>query len=257
MTVVVLNEAVLALLRRRRVFHAPGGGERWRPGQRIGLLPITRIEPYSHVFLGAWLPAALGAFSYSHSELARHLRIGRYCSIGQGVAWMGGAHPADWASTSPFSYGAGPLQGVTTYLSERGLSPAERPFEGGGAVDLGNDVWIGDGAMIAPDVTIGDGAIVGARALVLHDVPPYAVVVGAPARVLRLRFPEPLCERLRASAWWRYGPDVLQDLPVEQPAAFLDRLDQRIADGAAQPLALEPLTHDEVVQAAMAGSGAR
>jgi len=69
---------------------------------------------------------------------------------------------------------------------------------------IGNDVWIGNQVTIMPGVKIGDGAVIGAGAVVAKDVPPYAVVVGNPGIVKRLRFSERIVERMLAVRWWRY-----------------------------------------------------
>lgn len=72
---------------------------------------------------------------------------------------------------------------------------------------IGHDVWIGSGALILDGKVIGNGAIVGARAVVTRDVPPYAIVVGAPAKVIRYRFEPDVIEALQAAAWWDRDPD--------------------------------------------------
>jgi hypothetical protein len=121
--------------------------------------------------------------------------------------------------------------------------------QGAETVEIGNDVWIGDEALIARGVRIGDGAVVAARSVVLHDVAPYEMVVGNPARVLRLRFPEPIVERLLRVQWWRYEPAVIEPLPMEAPERFLDALEARLADDPPPPFAPTPLTYDEIVAA--------
>jgi hypothetical protein len=113
-------------------------------------------------------------------------------------------------------------------------------------VTIGHDVWIGDDAMIAPEVTIGHGAIVGARSLVLKDVPPYAIVVGQPATVLRMRFPDELIARFLDLQWWRFGPDVVQPLPADQPEQFLDALEARIAADPPAEFQPAPLTAKDI-----------
>jgi hypothetical protein len=87
-------------------------------------------------------------------------------------------------------------------------------------------------------VTIGDGAVIGARALVLNDVPPYAIVVGQPGRILRYRFPEPLIERFLEARWWRYEPKVISTLPAKQPERFLDAFAERLEKD--QPALMAP-----------------
>jgi acetyltransferase-like isoleucine patch superfamily enzyme len=248
-TVLVMNEAVLELLRRAQIFNFQWRGERWRAGQHLRAPGDgCEIEPYAQVLEGWILPRAMGAFSYSHSELAVNLSIGRYCSIARHVAWMGTSHPTDWATTSPFSYtDAHPA--VRAYRAARpDIAPLRSFAEVAPPIEIGHDVWIGEGARIARDVRIGHGAVIGAGALVLKDVPPYAIVGGVPARILRFRMPDALIERFLAVEWWRFAPDVLTALPLDQPEAFLAALEDAIAAGAT-PMSLQPVTLQELLNA--------
>jgi acetyltransferase-like isoleucine patch superfamily enzyme len=77
-------------------------------------------------------------------------------------------------------------------------------------ITVGNDVWIGDGAMILPGVEIGDGAVVGAGAVVTKNVPPYAIVGGSPARLIRYRFSQDVIAKLLAIQWWRWDDDKVK-----------------------------------------------
>jgi len=247
-----INEALVELLRTRHVYSQFNGGDRWRTGQFLRVGTEATLEPYCHIFGGQALPARMGAFSYSFSELAPHVSIGRYCSIASRVEFIDSEHPTDWATTSPFSYSPYGLEGFPDYLHAQGatsflLYPAA-PFHAQPVV-IGNDVWVGQGAIFSGGVTVGDGAIIAARAVVTKDVPPYAIVGGAPARLIRMRFPEAVAERLRALAWWRFGPDVLQPLDVRDPAGFAERLEALIRDRAPAPLDLQPLTLAEITEA--------
>lgn len=123
------------------------------------------------------------------------LTIGRFCSIADGVEiLLGGNHRVEWVSTFPFPAfperwpGAG--QPLTSYQPTRG------------DVRIGSDVWVGSGALIFSGVTIGHGAVIAARACVTRDVPPYGIVAGNPAALVRFRFPEGLVAALLESAWW-------------------------------------------------------
>ncbi|MEC8582092.1 MAG: DapH/DapD/GlmU-related protein [Pseudomonadota bacterium] len=92
---------------------------------------------------------------------------------------------------------------------------------------IGHDTWIGAGAMIKPDVRLGDGAVVAAGAVVTKDVEPYSIVAGTPAKVLRLRQPPEIAERLIALAWWDWPHDALrlalEDFRTLEAEAFLER----------------------------------
>lgn len=123
------------------------------------------------------------------------LLIGSFCSIGSGAAFiMAGnqGHRNDWISTFPFYW----MSEVETFTG------AANGFEPAGDTVIGNDVWIGSEAIVMPGVTIGDGAVIGTRALVTRDVPPYAIVGGNPARVIRKRFEEPRIDLLLEMRWW-------------------------------------------------------
>jgi carbonic anhydrase/acetyltransferase-like protein (isoleucine patch superfamily) len=102
---------------------------------------------------------------------------------------------------------------------------------------IGDDVWIGYGATILGSVTVGTGSIVGARALVAADVPPYSVVGGVPARVLRKRFDDDVVARLLRIAWWDWPQAVVEGAHrwfTRPVAEFLDHFDPgSVADGAA------------------------
>lgn len=156
----------------------------------------------------------VGEYSYGRPkirfpETGCRLTIGRYCSIADRVEiFLGGNHRGEWATTYPFD-------------NLPGLWPArdagERSHVSRGDVTIGNDVWIGSGATILSGVTIGDGAIVGAQAVVARDVPPYAVVAGNPAQLLRRRFDEATIAALLDAAWWSLPrADVERLIPLLQ-----------------------------------------
>src|SRR5690606_34153345 len=94
-------------------------------------------------------------------------------------------------------------------------------------VTIGNDVWIGHGAVIMPGITIGDGAVIAANAVVTKDVPPYIVVGGVPARALRPRFPDAIAAGLQALAWWDWPLERLftavPDMQAMSAEEFLDK----------------------------------
>jgi acetyltransferase-like isoleucine patch superfamily enzyme len=246
MKVLPVTRALLDLLQARRVYHRIGAGERWAAGQHIGVHPGCAIEPYVNLPTGQVLPRALGAFSYTHSALHPNMTVGRYCSIARGLTYFAEAHPLDWATSSPVTFDAinGPLRFVAAYVADQGREPYQ-PFsfdEKPRPITVGNDVWIGADALIAGGVTIGDGAVIGARSTVTRDVPPYAIVVGSPAKVVRMRFSETVVERLLELRWWRYGPDVIQRLDPRDIERFLDA-----AEGLEdEPMNLRPLTFPEL-----------
>jgi virginiamycin A acetyltransferase len=131
---------------------------------------------------------------YHFDFVGDRLIIGRFVAIAQGAQFImnGANHPLSGFSTFPLgTFGFAPKDGYVT----EGDPPR-------GDTVIGNDVWIGRDAVILPGITIGDGAIIGAHAVVSRDVPPYAVVVGNPARIARRRFSETEIDALLAIRWW-------------------------------------------------------
>jgi acetyltransferase-like isoleucine patch superfamily enzyme len=250
---ITVTPRVRALLTERRIFSSTQEGG-WGLGDTLIVPEDALLEPYSHILRGSTLPKALGAFSYSFSQYDPDMSLGRYCSISWDVSAMGSAHPDDWVSSHPFNHNPGPLWGVRTYLRDRGVAryPVWEFDRGDQRIRIGHDVWIGAGATIKRGVTIGHGAVIATRSVVTRDVPPYAIVGGVPAKLIRYRFDEAMVERLLASQWWRYGPDVLQSMDGRRPAAFLDTLGDREARNEVTPLDLSPLSAAEIVAAARA-----
>ena len=254
MPLVTINRAVLDLLRTRQVSHQFRGGERWRVGDQLEVPPELALEPYGHIFSGYALPRAMGAFSYCLSALHANVAIGRYGSIASNVEFIQTQHPVDWVTTSPFSFWPYGLEGMSNYLVEEKkqtsfrLHPSEE-FRSKPVV-IGHDVWVGQGAIFSGGVSVGDGAIVAARAVVTKDVPPYAIVGGSAARLIRMRFPDAVIERLQRLRWWRCGPDILQPLDVRDVEGFIGRLEDAIAAGPPEMLDWRPLTFAELEAAA-------
>jgi acetyltransferase-like isoleucine patch superfamily enzyme len=143
------------------------------------------------------------------------LRIGKFCSIGPDVTIIMGGHRPNIVTTYPFGTKSDYWPSGRQFTAEQRIA---RP------VTIGNDVWIGERVVIHTGVTIGHGAIVNPGAIVTEDVPPYAVVGGAPARFIRQRFTPDQCIQLLASRWWEWSDDKVDAyLPVmsEGIEAFL------------------------------------
>ena len=129
------------------------------------------------------------------------LIIGKFCSIACGAKFLFNSanHSMKSLSTYPF-----PI-----FFDEWGLDKMQvaSAWDNKGDIVIGNDVWIGYEAVILAGVTIGDGAIIGARAVVTKDVPPYTVVGGVPARQIKRRFPEQIINELLKLKWWDWDED--------------------------------------------------
>lgn len=141
---------------------------------------------------------------YHYPVNGDRLKIGKFCSIACGAKFL-------------FTSGNHSMQSFSTYTfpifyEEWGLDgkAIRSAWDNKGDIVLGNDVWIGYEAVILSGVTIGDGAIVGARAVVTKDVPPYTIVAGVPARPIRKRFDEETIAKLQALRWWDWDEEKIK-----------------------------------------------
>jgi len=133
-------------------------------------------------------------YNYDFSNVK--LIIGKFCAIAAETRFiMTGDHKLDGISTYPFP--------IFQNGWEKTYNIADLPVKGD--IIVGNDVWFGYDSLIKGGVTIGDGAIIATRAVVVKDVPPYAIVGGNPAKVIKMRFDEKTIDRLLKIAWWNWG----------------------------------------------------
>lgn len=138
----------------------------------------------------------LGKCSYIGAFSSINANVGRYCSIASYVQTVSGTHPTkEWVSTHPAFFSTQKQCGISFVDENKFCETTVIP-------KIGNDVWIGNGAMIVGSVNIGDGAIIGAGAVVVKDVPPYSIVCGVPAKILRYRFEKSEIEFLLEFKWW-------------------------------------------------------
>lgn len=144
---------------------------------------------------------------YHRPASQEKLIIGNFCALAAGAKFImsGANHRFDGFSSYPF------------FIFKRGWEKdfdfASLPYKGDTVV--GNDVWIGYGATIMPGVTIGDGAIIGSMAVVTKDVPPYAIVGGNPAKIIRSRFDQATIDQLLAIAWWSWPREkISRNIPA-------------------------------------------
>ena len=148
--------------------------------------------------------------------------IGKYCSIASGSHIGTGRHPLDALSTNAMVHSdcfqkEGPI----------GILPENRVvFEHHLPVRIGNDVWIGLNAVIMDGVSVGDGAVIGTGAIVTRDVPPYAIVAGVPARIIKYRFDEETIRRLVQNPWFERDHEFVKTLPMGDVRKCLEILEK-------------------------------
>lgn len=166
----------------------------------------------------------IGAMTYGYRKLSeKTLRgiksIGRFCSIAEDVSVVGMHHPTDWVSTNPFLY-----RTDRTVTSEHVSLPKKYRLRNQ-PVEIGHDVWIGEGVRILRPVKLGHGCVIAAGSVVTKDIPPYAIAAGVPARVLRYRIDERLIPAMLAIAWWNWPlPTIRERLDVfYTPEKFVER----------------------------------
>ena len=141
---------------------------------------------------------------YHYPVNGDRLKIGKFCSIACGAKFLftSANHALRSLSTYPF-----PI-----FFEEWGLDVKDirQAWDNRGDIVIGNDVWIGFEAVILSGVTVGDGAIIGSRAVVTKDVPPYTIVGGVPARPIRRRFEDAVIEKLEALRWWDWDEEAIR-----------------------------------------------
>jgi acetyltransferase-like isoleucine patch superfamily enzyme len=185
------------------------------------------------------MKGVIGAYTYVRPNcrlLPGLAGIGRYCSLATGVEIGDGEHPTDWLSTHPFQYGESWVAKRWSKLPPQAKPP--RPPAKPKTI-IGHDVWIGANAMIMRGVRIGHGAIIAGGAVVTKDVPPYAIVGGVPAKLIRYRFETDLVHRLLQLEWWRYTADSLAGIDFRDASTAISQILQR---QAMDELELIPMT---------------
>ncbi len=140
--------------------------------------------------------------THHYDFIGDKLIIGKFCAIAKGIEFVmnGANHRMGSVSTYPFNIMGNGWEAFTPALNEL-------PYKGDTVI--GNDVWIGQNVTIMPGVHIGDGAIIGANSVVASDVPPYAIAVGNPCRIVRKRFSDDLIEYLLEIKWWDWSPEKI------------------------------------------------
>ena len=177
--------------------------------------PKAKINGHCKVF-----HSIIGDYTYvgDHQRLV-YANVGKFCSIAGGGAIGMGTHTLNNLSTSPI---------FTAQRNGTGYQWTDKqPDNEFREVNVGNDVWIGERALIMGGVTIGDGAVVAAGAVVTKDVPPYAIVGGVPAKIIRYRFSEDVISKLLDLKWWCWDDDTLrQNVELFQEASIESNIEK-------------------------------
>ena len=159
------------------------------------------------------LKSSLGYGSYVASgSFLRGAKVGRYCCIGKQVRVIDVTHPSrQYVSVHPLFFAEKTVVGESYVARQKFEETVKLPDDPKFSVRIGNDVWIGDGAMILGGHVIGDGAIVAAGAVVTKDVEPYTIVAGVPARPVRKRFSDDEIHFLEELRWWDKGEEWIRE----------------------------------------------
>ena len=166
--------------------------------------------------------AHIGQYSYGSPDLyvaSDETTIGKFCSLGMRIVLGHGIHPTSFLSSSPYFY-------FNELDFKRDDTPAHPEYWELNPIHVGNDVWIGDGVFVKNGVNIGDGAIIGARAVVTSDIPPYAIAVGVPAKIIKYRFSPEIIKQLLELKWWDLDPEIIKKIPydnIDQAIEFIKK----------------------------------
>lgn len=182
----------------------------------------------------------IGAFTYTNYNIYINsvVSIGRFCAFGPNVTIGMPEHSVK--SISPHiifpNYDCEWANSFCNYTNnneqmiEQIKLNQNKELASKNSITIGNDIWIGGNSIILRGVTIGDGAIIAAGSVVTKNVPPYSVVGGIPATIIKYKFSQEIIKKLLDLKWWEYGPDVLKECDITQTET-INIIDERINSG--------------------------
>ena len=183
-----------------------------RLSERPSIHPTAEVRAstlgrYTEVGAGSTVSnSTLGDYSYAveNTQIA-FATIGKFANIASHVRIYASKHPMELASLHHFTYRS------SWYFDDAEDNKDFFDWRASYPINIGHDTWIGHGAVIMPGVAVGNGAVIGSNAVVTRDVPPYAIAVGVPAKVVRMRFDESVIEQLEKMAWWDWPHETLRE----------------------------------------------
>ena len=182
----------------------------------------STVADNAHIYAPYFLhDVEVGTYSYvAKNSNITNCSIGKFCSIGPNFCCGLGIHPTNGISTSPTFYSPSKVNGAALVNSPK--------VEESKHTTIGNDVFIGANVTVLDGVTIGDGAVIGAGAVVSKDIPPYAIAVGCPIRVIKYRMTEEQIAAMLRIQWWNWDDDRLQEVEkmFEDIDGFIEKWDK-------------------------------
>lgn len=183
----------------------------------------AKVRVNSEIYCGA-LGVFVGAYTYMNDGgyITDGTFLGRYCSIGRRVSIGAGMHRLNTLSTYPLSHHT---KSTPYSKTDKLYRSPKTTLEHMTIIE--NDVWIGDGAVILKGVRIGTGSVIGANSVVTKDVPPYSIVGGVPAKLLRMRYEQEISTPLLDTEWWEIRKETLENFPLLNIYQFIESIKER------------------------------